>query len=77
MGGKNHRHLSISWTYKTKGKDLVFGDKFRKTKFNYKRGDYAGMNVHFGSMNWESIFKGMKVGECYRVFLEKYVEACD
>ena len=77
LGGKDHGHLSISWTYKTKGKDLVFGDKFRKTKFNYKRGDYAGMNVHFGSMNWESIFEGMKVGECYRVFLEKYVEACE
>ena len=77
LGGKEHGHLSLSWIYKTKEKEKTFGDKFRSTKLNYKRGDYVGMNIFFENINWVNIFEGKSIREGYRLFVNKYSEACE
>ncbi len=77
LGGKEHGHLSLSWRYKIGEKDKVFGDKYRRTKLNYKKGDYEGMNKHLECINWTEVFEGYNVGECYRLFLDKYERACE
>ena len=77
LGGKEHGHLSLSWIYKTKEKEKTFGDKFRSTKLNYKRGDYVGMNIFFENNNWVNIFEGKSIREGYRLFVNKYSEACE
>ncbi len=33
--------------------------------------------MYLGCINWEAIFEGNNVGECYRMFLDKYMESCE
>ncbi len=48
-----------------------------KSRLNYKKGDYNGMNTYFTGINWEDLFAGKEISVCYSIFIGKYNEACD
>ena len=77
LGGKENGHLSMSWRYKLKDKAKEFGDKFRRSKFNYKRGDYKNMNKFFENINWDDALGDKNIRDCYTEFLKIYNEACE
>ena len=78
LGGKEHGHLSLSWKYVIKN-DCAnsFGDKYRRTKFYFKKGNYSGMREFFGSFRWLDIFENKNVNECYKIFSKKFDLACE
>ena len=45
--GNEHGHLSIEWIYRTREKTKGFGDKFMKSRLNYKKRDYESMKSYF------------------------------
>ena len=79
LGGKDNGHLCLTWKYSLKHASLNGSgdvDKFRKTKFNFKKGNYDGMRSFFDRINWSEVFDKKNVGDCYKKFLEIYENAC-
>jgi len=76
LGGQDFGHLSLSWRYGLKV-SVESGKRFRKTRLDFKNGDYVGMKLFFGCKNWAEIFEEVNVGVCYKKFLGIYNEACD
>jgi len=71
-------HLCINWKYCLKQLDATNEQvRFKRTKYDYKRANYAGMKYFFGSLNWSEIFEGNNVGCCYETFMNKYKMACE
>ena len=71
-------HLCINWKYCLKQLDATNGQvRFKRTKYDFKRANYAGMKYFFGSLNWSEIFEGKNVGCCYETFMNKYKIACE
>ena len=54
----------------------TFDEKFRKMKYNFKKGNYDGMRNFFGSINWTENFENKNVGVSYKIFLEIIEKAC-
>ena len=54
----------------------VVTDKFKKSKYNFKKGNYEGMRSFFDNINWSENFENKNVGDCYKKFLEIYEIAC-
>ena len=79
LGGKDNRHLCLTWKYSLKHASSVgsFGfNMFKKSKSNLKKGNHDGMRSFFDSINWSEIFDKKNVGDCYKKFLEIYENAC-
>ena len=78
LGGNDNGHLCLTWKYGLKTAVMsTFGENFRKTKFNFSKGNYDGMRSFFDSINWLEIFDKNNVGECYKIFLGVYEDACE
>ena len=78
LGGKDHGHLSLSWKYVLNNQNAnSIGVRYKRTKYNYKKGNYIGMSTFFESINWSNLFEGKNVKDCYKNFLVKYESACD
>ncbi|RMZ99858.1 RNA-directed DNA polymerase from mobile element jockey-like [Brachionus plicatilis] len=77
LGGKENGHLSMSWRYKLKEKVKEFGYRFRRSNFNYKKGDYIRMNKFFESINWRVDLVDKNIRDSYKKFLKIYNEACE
>ena len=79
LGGKDNGHLCLTWKYNLKHASLnssVVIDKFKKSKYNFKKGNYDGMRSFFDSINWSEIFDKKNVGDCYKKFLEIHIRKC-
>ena len=77
VSSQGQGHLCINWKYCLKDGTTNFGEKFKRTKYNYKKANYVGMKSYFGSINWSDIFMDKNVGSCYEIFVNKYKIACD
>ena len=67
LGKADNSHLSISWKFEiSSGKEAV---RFIRNKYNYRTGDYDGMNQFFLSMDWEANFIDRDSQETYTEFL--------
>ena len=78
LGGKDNGHLCLTWKYSLKKASLNSsdgGDKYRKNRFNFKKGNYNGMRSFFDICNWSEIFDGKSIGDCYKKFLEIFENA--
>ena len=79
LGGKDNGHLCLTWKYSLKhviSEGSLGFNRFEKTKYNFKKGNYDGMRSFFDSINWSEIFDKKNVGDCYKKFLEIYENAC-
>ena len=78
LGGKEHGHLSMSWKYVIKNECAnSFGDNYRRTKFNFKKGNYVGMGEFFDGIRWLEILENKNVVDCYKIFSKKFDLACE
>ena len=44
----------MPWIYKSSEREKGFGEKFIKSRLNYKKGDYNEMNTYFNDIKWEN-----------------------
>jgi hypothetical protein len=70
-------HLCLTWKYSLKEACSNFEDRYRITRFNYKKGNYDEMSGFFSKINWVEFFGEENVGLCYKKFLELYDNVCE
>ena len=70
-------HLCLTWNYSLKEASSNFDDKYRTTRFNYKKGNYDVMSGFLSKINWVEFFGEENVGFCYKKFLELYNNVCE
>ena len=79
LGDAESGHVSISWNYGL-GSNNQSGERikrFSRSRYNYRKGDYIGMNEHLNKINWDELFKGANVQEQYNILLNEYETVCE
>jgi hypothetical protein len=70
LGNSEFGHAVIAWKYAIEERFSVEGS--RRKRLNVRRGDYLGMNEELNNIEWENVFEGKGVNECYNIFLSIY-----
>ena len=79
LGNLDNGHIGISWKYAkasgTGGKDKK--TRFKRNRYNYRTGDYAGMKMHLGELNWEELLRDKSVQDQFYIFLKINQDICE
>ncbi|RNA24407.1 RNA-directed DNA polymerase from mobile element jockey-like [Brachionus plicatilis] len=71
LGDAESGNVSISWCYGLAAGNIKgeTNKRFTSNKYNYRRGDYKGMNEYLRGKDWETLFSGAGVQEKYEILL--------
>ncbi len=51
--------------------------KFSSSRYNYRKGDYLGMNEYLKKINWDELLTGIEVRGQYSILLREYNTVCE
>jgi hypothetical protein len=74
LGGIKKAHLVLKWKYSLT--DSLNDSIFRRSCFNFRKGDYKSFGDFISSKDWISLFNDLNIQECYDKFIDIYNEGC-
>ena len=75
MGSLSNGHHTLYWNYEIKSK--LIDPPFRKSLFNFNKGNYDSFSEFIRGINWIHIFEGEYIEEMYSKFVSFYELGCE
>ncbi len=75
LGSAKEGHFVLTWDYKVA--ESFPKSSFSSTCYAFSRGDYESLSSSFDSTDWQTLFEGKNVDECYKLLQNEYVKGCE
>jgi hypothetical protein len=72
---KGQAHYIIEGNLALVDSDIHLPSRTR-ARFIWKKADYAGISEFMDALDWDGMFDGFSVNECYTIFVNLYKDAC-
>jgi hypothetical protein len=68
-------HFVLTWDYEVA--ESCTKSSFSSTSYAFSRGDYESLSSRFNNTDWQTLFEGKNVDECYKLLQSEYGKGCE